>query len=272
MTARTRRDHLVIPVYREPGAEQQALLDVNRIEGITSQYDLVNTSGPDGVLVLRVLDVSPDGEWLQVQAPARPHDRFVWVRAGDFDLAHTTRRIEIDLAGEGALRVFDGDAVLFESPIVQGRAERPSPVHVTYLRSGIAGELVAPAYGLAILDIASYSEALGSFGSSGGLPSNYVHGTNQPALMGKRVSSGEIRVPNENLAVIIELAGPGTPVILHDGQASRSEVLGRKPTVASTTRFEGPTDIPLSIASVFPKLWHRCVTDDGPLICSNETP
>ena len=47
-----------------------------------------------------------------------------------------------------------------------------------------------------------------------------IHGTNEPATIGKAVSSGCIRMLNEDVAHLYELAEVGTPVIVrpsHDG-------------------------------------------------------
>jgi len=82
-------------------------------------------------------------------------------------------RIEIDLAEGGGLAVLDGDEVLLRSGIVHGRDSRPTPTHLTYIEGGLRNEpvRVSPAYGSAILRMASFSEVLGTFG--GAIPSNF---------------------------------------------------------------------------------------------------
>jgi len=264
-------DRREIVVYTEPFGSQRRLVDVNAIDGQQLPVNLTNLSNAQGVLVMRVIAGGPADEWLMVQAPTRPHDQFVWVRRSDFDFGSTSKRIEIDLADAGQLTVLDGDEVLLTSGIVQGRDGRETPVHLTYLQHGVLGESLSPAYGTAVLAMASFSEVLGTFG--GGLPSNYLHGTNQPELMGQRLSSGEIRVPNDSLKRIIELTGPGTPVILFDsGSAprSRQRMIERVPTLATTVAITEDAEGVQDSTYLAPRqLWSRCpkqaVTND--LVC-----
>ena len=253
---------LEIPVYDEPFGQPRVLLDSNEIDGVDLPVELTNWDRDEGALVMRVIAGGPDDDWLMVQAPTRPHNRFVWVRAGDFDLGFTNQRIEIDLAGEGELVLYDGEQALLRSPIVQGRDSRPTPVHLTFLEGGIGGDHVpSPAYGSALLSIASFSEVLGTFGG-GGMPSNFIHGTNQPGLMGQRVSSGEIRIPNDVINQLVQMSGPGTPVLLFDSsnrRPGRDEILAEQPLPATTVSFlhakvPGLNDARLAT----PQLWRRC--------------
>jgi|GEM_PF-900135 len=269
---------LEIPVYDEPFGPPRSLLDMNFIDGINLPVTLTNWDDPDGVLVMRVIAGGPDDDWLLVQAPVRPNDSYVWVRRGDFDFGYTSTRIEIDLANEGLLQVFEGDVAILRSAIVQGRESRETPTHVTYLESGVLGAGLSPAYGEMILSMASFSEQLGTFGG-GRIPSNYLHGTNHPELMGQRVSSGEIRIPNEAIVELAELVSPGTPVLMYDSSGARStreQILSRPLLPAATTRFldgaapgQSATD---GVMFVLPKLWSRCAPSDSVeqhLVCRN---
>lgn len=269
---------LEIPVYDVPFGQPRTLLYENElvydneIDGVRSRLPLLNWSDNGGLLALRVVAGSPDDDWIQVQAPTRPHNQVVWVRANDFDFGFTTKRIEIDLAGEGRLRLIDGERALLESAIVQGRETRPTPVHVTYIEGGVAGRLVAPAYGSAVLSMASFSESLGTFGG-GGAPKNFLHGMNFLEVLGQRVSSGEIRIPNEVLNFVVEAAEPGTPVLLFDSSDERpgkESILNKVMTSAMTVPF-GDAGVPVNSAArlVRPQLWQRC---DGValLICRGD--
>lgn len=267
--------HLEIPVYVTPFGPPRTLLDINEIDGVSVPLNLTNWTDAEGVLVLRVIAGGPDDDWLLVQAPVRPHNRSIWVRRSDFDFGFTAMRIEIDLAGEGELVLYDGDDVMLRSSIVQGSDTRPTPTHLTYIESGVRGAALSPAYGAAVLSMASFSETLGTFG--GGLrPANYLHGTNQPELMGQRLSAGEIRVPDDVIEQIVDTITPGTPVLLFDssrGERNRDAVL-RAPiepaaTVSFAEGFPGMADAGLVTT---PQLWHRCPNtahpDHGPdLVC-----
>ena len=270
-------ESLEIPVYHSPFGPPRALLDVDPFAAEHSLFQLRNWSENDGALVLRVLAGGPDDGWLRVQAPVRPHDQWVWVRRNDFDFGFTTKRIEIDLAEGGSLQLFDGDDIVLESSLVQGRDARPTPVHLTYIEGGVAGDSLSPAYGAAVLSMASFSEALGSF--DGGLPADFIHGTNQPNLMGQRVSSGEIRLPDDVITRLVASIEPGTPVLIYDSsneRPGREQILARRPSPAQTVAFVG-TEIlgrlglreAHKVAMVRPQLWQRCAETE-PLFCRNQ--
>jgi len=269
-TANGQAARLEIPIYETPFGPPRALLDVNEIDGVNLPVSLINWSDNTGVLVMRVIAGGPDDDWLIVQAPTRPHNQFVWVRRNDFDFGHTSMRIEIDLANGGGLTLYDAGAQMLFSEIVHGRDGRPTPTHLTYVERGIRGVSVSPAYGTAILSMASYSEALSTFG--GGIPSNFLHGTNQPQLMGQRVSSGEIRVPNEILDELIEVISPGTPVLLFNSSLddeNKEAILERTLSPADTLSFvEGTPAATDGTTFVTPQLWRRCGDESlGQLVC-----
>ena len=250
------------------------LLEVNSIDGVALPLPLFNWHDRGSPTVLRVVEGEPGDAWFRVQAPTRPHDTSVWVHADDFDWASTTRRIEINLSGGGELTVFDGDQVLMTAPIVQGRESRETPVHVTYLEAGLLGDVWgrSPAYGDAVLMMASFSEVLGTFGG-GGSPQNFIHGTNQPGLMGQRVSSGEIRLTNDDLGQLTELVHPGVPVVMFDSSGSRAgrdDVLARELVPAETMGFVLNADYSIAADREHPQLWIPC--DAPTLACANPEP
>lgn len=163
-------------------------------------------------LVVAVTEI--DGDWVRVQIPARPNSQQGWVRAADVTLAESEFRMELTLS-ERTLRVFQGDDLVVETPVVIGTDATPTPVGTFYLgevltsqQAGVGGPYGA--YGPFILATSAYSEALDLFG--GGLPVIAFHGTNQPGLIGSQASNGCVRMANE---VITELAGmvpPGTVI------------------------------------------------------------
>jgi len=172
------------------------------------------------------------------------------------------------------------DEIIVATPIVQGRDGRETPTHVGFIENGVRGEALTPAYGLAALPIASFSEKLGTFGG-GGIPANFLHGTNQPELVGQRLSSGEVRIPDPVLAGLLDEVTPGVPVIIFDSVAvDRDEVLAQIPIPAATaSSFPIGGESALHGASdVLPQLWRRCSPGDAlpasELLCrtSGETP
>ena len=248
----------MIPVFSEPGGTPRTLMYRNDIDAMTTPYPLVNPTVFRQPLVLRVLDRSDDGEWLEVQAPVRPHRTSIWVRADDFDLSQSQLRVEIDLNtsldadpiwGAGRLRFWDQNRLVLESPIVSGRDSRPTTLHDTYVEQVVPGASLSPAYGTWLASLASYSDALGTFGGGGGVPGQTLHGTNAPELVGQLVSSGGIRVPNDVINDLIEYPGGlvGARVTIFDSTDPRNlwKQRSRMWSEALTTDFDLSAPVPV---------------------------
>ena len=216
----------IVPVYDVPDGAPRALVARNEIDRIDLTYPLRNPTVFDQPLVLRVIAGTAGDEWVLVQAPVRPHRQYVWVRTKDFAFGQSTLRIEVDLGRQGRFALFDGEQEMITNATVYGRPGRETVLHDTYVEQAFEGALLSPAYGTYILTIASYSEAIGTFG--GGEPGQSVHGTNQPELVGERVSSGGIRVPNEVIDFVYAQPGIiGASVIIYD-----SSGIGREAAIA----------------------------------------
>lgn len=92
---------------------------------------------------------------------------------------------------------------------------------------------------------------LGEYALYLGFPSYLIHGTNKPAGIGMRVSSGCIRLYPEDIAALYSMVGPGTPVRIidqpykagwQDGtlyvEAHPPDANGRKPVSSFTPLVE----------------------------------
>jgi len=233
-----------VPVFDAPDGESR-MLEYEYLDGTRVPFALVNPTWFGNPLVLRVLELDASGEWLRVHAPSRPAQRSVWVRARSFALGHTALRVEVDI-GPNLLRVIDADdVVILETKAASGRADRPTPLEQVYVTEAIDGPNAA--YGPRVLWIASYSHAINTF--SGGVPVQRLHGTNTPELIGQRVTSGAIRVMNEQIALLDELAVPGTPVLLYDSRSpetDRDSIVGLQPDAPAPTVAFDPTIPPLA--------------------------
>lgn len=247
-------DAAIVPVYDQPGGEPRVLVDTNNIDLVNLEFPLRNPTVFRQPLVLRVLSGTQADEWILVQAPTRPHRRHVWVRASDFEFGHTDLRIEVDLQVRGRFALIDGDRELITNDIVYGREARPTVLHDTYVEQAFDATVLSPAYGTYILTLASYSETLGSFG--GGMPGQSLHGTNQPELMGQRVSSGGIRVPDEVIDFVY--AQPellGASVIIYDSSGiGREDAIARQRNKAwspALTRSFDPANPPKALVTSY---------------------
>lgn len=161
-------------------------------------------------LVVLVIDQSDDGAWSQVRLPRRPNGSTGWVRTSDLSLWEVPNRIEVSLSTH-LLTVYrgTGDEVLYSTDVATGRPNTPTPLGDFYI------DIVNPlghhaVYGWGQLSVAGFSEVHYSFG--GGIGQMSLHGWNNNSVMGQSVSNGCIRMRNDDIARVAELAPLGTPV------------------------------------------------------------
>jgi len=249
-TALPRNPEDQIPVFDEPDGPPRTLADVNAFEARTEANPLYATTQHGNPLVLRVIEST--GEWLRVQVPTRPNHSDVWVRSDDFELGHTDVWIEISLAPTarseaGQMWAYKGGEQILETSIVSGRPDRETPRVTGWVDELTPGSEVGPAWGSWVVGLGTFSEAIGSY--AGGLPAVAIHGTNQPELMGQRVSTSKVRVPNEVVDQLVALDGfVGAPVHIHDGpQIGPNDVPDfRTTSPAATTLWTPRAEQPVS--------------------------
>lgn len=161
-------------------------------------------------LVMSVIGQSADDAWLDVRLPQRPNGSTGWVRAADVRTWEVPNRIEVSV-GENTLRVFEGDSdvVLFQALVGVGTGRTPTPLGDFYI--DIVNPLDGhPTYGWGQLSVAGFSEVHQTFG--GGIGQIALHGWNNPASVLGDVSNGCVRMGNEDIAMVAEMAPLGTPV------------------------------------------------------------
>lgn len=161
-------------------------------------------------LVVSVIGVSADGSWMQVRVPQRPNGTVGWVRASDLRLWVVPNRIEVDLS-DYRLTVFDGDSTtaLFTTDVAVGVDRTPTPTGDFFIDivNPLGGHKV---YGWGQLSVSAFSDVLESFG--GGIGQIAIHGWNNDSVMGTAASNGCVRMRNDDIALVAELAPLGTPV------------------------------------------------------------
>ena len=152
------------------------------------------------------------GDWLKTLLPMRPNGSTGWVKASDVTLSDNPYRITVSLTDHTVTMYKDGKEVL-STPAVVGAPNTPTPLGTFYitdpvdLRSSPGG-----AYGAYALGLSGYSEVLMSF--NGGPGQIAIHGTNNPELVGRNISNGCVRVPNDAILEIAKQAPLGTPVVI----------------------------------------------------------
>ena len=167
------------------------------------------TSAPNIPIVFLVKQRSKDR--IEVYLPIRPNGSTGWVRSKDVSVSTVPYRIEVELSAH-RIRVFDRAKIIVDEPVGVGRTDRPTPGGVYYLKELLQPPNPDGTYGTYAYGLSGFSTVLSSFNGGQGVIG--IHGTNDPASIGKDVSSGCIRMNNEVIARLVNDIGLplGTPV------------------------------------------------------------
>ncbi len=165
-----------------------------------------------GPLTLMVTEGQRGDDWLKVQLPIRPNGSEGWIPVDDYIISSTTVRAEVDLANT-AVRVFDRDELIAESQAAIGNWRTPTPLG-TFFVAAIRENPPEESYlGTWAVVLSGYSEVLETF--SGGLPVIAIHGSNHPdRVLGRAISNGCVRVPNDVIEFLAEHVPLGAPVVV----------------------------------------------------------
>ena len=197
-----------LAVYEAPEAPEPAR---------TLTHPRLINGDPNAAVPLVLLVKERAGDWLEVYLPVRPNGSTGWVRASDVRLEEHDYRVEVELASF-TLRVFKADEVIFEAPVGVAKENSPTPGGLCYTT-----ELIRPPdapsgpYGTYAYGLSGFSETYTTF--NGGPGQLGIHGTNRPELIGQQVSSGCIRLNNDDVDVLAEEIGLplGVPVVVLTG-------------------------------------------------------
>jgi lipoprotein-anchoring transpeptidase ErfK/SrfK len=151
-----------------------------------------------------------EGSWVRVLLPTAPNRSEGWVRNADVALTTTDDRIEVSLSSR-TLTWSRGSELLLETTVAVGAAGTPTPPGTYYVTDLLPEDPRGP-YGAWALVLNGYSEALTVF--NGGLPRLAIHGTNDPASIGRAASNGCVRVGAGDLATLAAGVLMGTPVVV----------------------------------------------------------
>lgn len=181
------------------------------------QHPRLINGDPNAAVPLVLLVKAEVDDWLEVYLPVRPNGSTGWIPRSAVQVVEQQHRIEVAL-DQFRLRVYEADEVVFEADIGVARENAPTPGGLYYTTEllqppeGPGGPYGSYAYGLS-----GFSDTFTSF--NGGPGQLGIHGTNEPETIGTRVSSGCIRLRNEDIETMAEDLGLplGTPVIVYTG-------------------------------------------------------
>jgi hypothetical protein len=192
-----------IEVWDEPGGTVTATIDAADV--LTS---------PDATPLVFLVE-SQQADWLQVHLPVRPNGSTGWVRGSQVQLSGTDYALDAYLA-DHELVVSKGGEEQARYPLGVGRSDRPTPGGVYFLRELLVPPDPADIYGVYAYGLSGFSPVLDSY--RGGDAVIGLHGTNDPASIGQDVSSGCLRMNNDDITDLVETYGLplGTPVYIHE--------------------------------------------------------
>jgi lipoprotein-anchoring transpeptidase ErfK/SrfK len=182
-------------------------------EGAEPIEQLANPNDAGAPLTFLVDGADVSGDYIPVFLPVPPNGSRGWVRKGDVTLQPNPYHIKIEL-GAHKLTVTNAGNPMNETAVGLGNieAQMGTPTGVYYLK-----ELIQPPnpngdYGPYAYGISGFStnpEVIEQFGDGGVVG---IHGTNDPSSIGRNVSHGCIRVPNDFITQMTTYLPLGTPV------------------------------------------------------------
>ncbi|UFU02984.1 L,D-transpeptidase [Ruania suaedae] len=194
-----------LPVFAQPGDLDDRDADVDQ-ERVLERAEEIS-----GELVLLALETGR--AWVHVQLPIRPNGTTGWVRARDVRLSRHSFAVEVFLSDHELVVTERGSEVL-RTDVGVGRTDRPTPGGNYYIKELLAPPDPEGLYGPYAYGLSGFSTVFTEF--YGGDAVIGIHGTDEPELVGQDVSSGCIRLPNEQIVALVEQIGLplGTPVTI----------------------------------------------------------
>jgi lipoprotein-anchoring transpeptidase ErfK/SrfK len=205
-----------------PSKPAPAVTATTKVTEITAYQDAVESSQPVTKLsntteyglprTFLVTDQTSRPGWLNVLLPIRPNGASGWIKASDVTLGSSDYEIKIEL-GAHKLTLYKLGQPILESGTVNGKEKTPTPPGSFYITDPVdLRETPNTGYGVYALGISGYSNVLTSF--KGGPGQLAVHGTGNNDEIGKDISNGCVRVPNDIIMQLALQAPLGTPVTI----------------------------------------------------------
>lgn len=179
-----------------------------RLEGPIATF--ANPIASGGPLVFLVDDFVGIDRF-RVLLPTRPNGTYGWIDGDDAELNRHNYAIRVSL-DDHLLTLFEREQEIFETTVGVARENAPTPLGRYYTT-----ELIRPiephsVYGAYAYGLSGYSDTFEEF--AGGPGQLGIHGTNDPSTLGTNVSSGCIRLHNDDISLLVEDIGlpVGVPV------------------------------------------------------------
>jgi len=178
-----------------------------------AKFERLNPNGVPNVFgvlgVVKGRDCRP--AWYRVQLPMRPNGSVAWIRASAVWIGRVRTRIEIDVSQRRLTFFRNGRAVLTATTAV-GAPATPTPTGRFYVNQRLIPANPQGPFGPGAIGISAFSNVLTGWTQGGPVA---IHGTNEPWSIGRSVSNGCIRLPNQVLRRLFRAVPAGTPVVIH---------------------------------------------------------
>lgn len=220
--------------------------------GATIAYAHTNPTYFGNNLVFPVATGEPGDEWAEVMLSTRPQGETAWVMTGDdYEWRSHSHTIHVFLE-ERTLLFTSGASGLWEASVAIGRPDRPTPTGKVAIDELIPGP--SSAYGPWIVSLGMFSDSIETF--AGGLPKIALQGTSTPETVGEAVTSGGIRLRNEDIESLVSEIGiyvAGTPVTIWPSRADfNAAVEAAQPGVSLTMCLGRPVTVDMSVPGQVP--------------------
>ena len=167
----------------------------------------IPSGGPLAFLVEDLADLNR----MEVLLPTRPNGSFGWINGSDVRLTRHNYAIEVRL-DDFLLILYERGLPIFEATVGVARENAPKPLGRYYTTELLRPPRPDSVYGAYAYGLSGYSETFTTF--AGGDGQLGIHGTNDPDSLGTNVSSGCVRLHNDDVTYLVETVGLpiGVPV------------------------------------------------------------
>lgn len=157
--------------------------------------------------VLAVVSVS--GSWLEVLSATLPNGRTGWIRAADATLLRETWSIDVDLS-QRSMTLLHRGRVYRRMRVGVGAADTPTPPGRYAVTDRLRTRSRSSPYGCCVLALSGRQPDVPQDWAGGDRLA--IHGTDQPASIGRAASLGCVRAGSDDMRLLMARVPLGTPV------------------------------------------------------------
>ena len=146
--------------------------------------------------------------WYRVQLPVPPNGRTGWVPARAVRIYPLATRVVVRLTAR-RLVVYRSGRAVFHARVGVGSPQTPTPLGSYFVNERFVLTSPSGPFGVAALGISAHSDVLRDWAQGGPIA---LHGTDDPASIGRAATHGCIRLANAEMRRLFALVPAGTPV------------------------------------------------------------